>query len=187
MNLNVSAFRSVKNETVHYSIVIEPKTLFTKDEAVRRAITNVRDKTKQISLELFGIRCLVRDDRYIYDGISKLVLSRCSFPDDSLLAFKNVTTLMLCNITVSSDTIDFSLENLQNLEIISCDTIKKIKSWNQRNPLKRLKIADCESLKSIPPLDNLSKVEIEDSSPSFRSCGNHDSSRASFVSSTCPR
>jgi hypothetical protein len=91
--------------------------------------------------------------------------------------FNSVRHLVLRDI-VHLEPIDLNFENVTKLELYYC-AFEEISSWSRKNQLKELKIISCSYLFSIPPLDNIARIEINDSNYTghFKctSTGNHES------------
>jgi hypothetical protein len=75
MNSNKAVFGLIKKETVHYSLKLRKELNKTEALQLHQLIENVKDKSKQVSLEmLHRNQCLTVSYAHIYGGIGKLIL-----------------------------------------------------------------------------------------------------------------
>jgi hypothetical protein len=165
MNCRKENFSSIKHETVTYSLRINN----TAEEVLRRLLVGVKDQSKQISVTF----CDMNQSEIIKyvdicDGIENIsiygspfncgrrVVFGNKFPST---VFNNILHLTLEGIPEISEA-SLYLEKTMKLELVKCLNLNKIIAWNSENVLQEVIIRDCNSLETVPPLQNIPEVSI---------------------------
>jgi hypothetical protein len=161
MNSNLQTFRSIKLETVHYILnlgIEDIKTMHLK------IIDSVKDKSKQITLAIYCMKqSYIVQNIALYDGVAKLYFN--NWPQDynenfSFCLFSNICHLSLADV-YGIPKANFYLEKATKLEMWCCE-FEEITAWNAtKSGLKELRVSRCDSLKRLPPLGNITSVEIK--------------------------
>jgi hypothetical protein len=151
MSCRKESFSSVKHETATYSLRIND----TAEEALRRLLVSVKDKSKQISVTFFDMnQSDIMKYVNICSGIENfsIYVSPYNFERHVTIGnyfpfrvFNNILHLTLEEIHGISEASLF-LEKTVKLALKRCPELHEVTAWNSKNVLQEVIIRDCHSL-----------------------------------------
>jgi hypothetical protein len=157
MNANRSTFETVKFETVYLTLKISHELNTQEEDALRRLINHVMDKSKQISMSFDKVsQGTISKLTSFWDGIDKITLKPARlarYDDFSFQAFTNIIELKLENIH-DIPKANLYLEKTSKLNISDCGFVE-ITAWNSQSSLHEVMIYACDSLVKVPSLENI--------------------------------
>jgi hypothetical protein len=156
MNTDSSTFKSVKSETIRYSLKCFSMQLF--DQSILDLLKNVKDRTKQISIRLISMNvpelhhylmlCQSVNQIHIYKPVQPLDNYR-----NFIGASSTLSVLILTGIKEGGDFYGNNYHALQHLELVECNFLWIRKLGRRRHPLKMVIIRNCPKLIGFGYLD----------------------------------